>query len=266
MRIARLAIVLLLGARAAFAAEAATQPTTQPTTQPATQPATQPTTQPTKPTTNDDDDDGPARLSLPTDSDRAAWRTAGFRVALGAVYGRFIGLGGAPSGDLLGPVLRAGFRLDRDWSILASFEYASTSQPMGLRGLRFAGTLEPTWHITPTVQVALGVGFGGIVEGRTGRPSPDPQPSTLDTSYTFPDASTPLNACSGVGVAAVARVDWMIVIGRRSSTGVSLEVDGQWTDCIQDTGRVEPDTAQPIVREQYWPHVGVSLDWVWEWR
>jgi len=213
-----------------------------------------------------DDEDGPVRFSLATDSERDAWAKPGFRVQLGLVYGQFVGLGGAPSGRLLGPILRLGVRLDEDWSLLASLQYASASQSGGLSGLRFAGTLEPTWHVTRNLSLAVGLGFGGIVEGRTGRPDPDPLPSTLDTSYTFPDASTPVASCSGVGVAGLARVDWMMVLGRRSSTGVALEFDGQWTGCVDDTRRFEPDTAQSIVRRQFWPHVGVTLAWVVAWR
>ena len=90
------------------------------------------------------DDDGEPRLSLPTQADRAAWQTSGFRLGLGLIYGRLVGLRGAPSGRLLGPIVRVGLRLDDSWSILASFQYAAASQPGGLSGLRFAGTLDPT--------------------------------------------------------------------------------------------------------------------------
>ena len=36
---------------------------------------------------------------------------------------------------------------------------------------------------------------------------------------------------------------------------------GQWTGCVDDTGRVEPDTGQAIVRRQWWPHVGGRRHW-----
>jgi hypothetical protein len=212
------------------------------------------------------DDEGEVRFSLATETDREAWTKPGFRLALGLLYGQFHGLGGAPSGRLLGPLLRVGLRLDADWSLMSSLEYASASQSGGLSGLRFAGTLEPTWHATPNLSLAVGFGFGGIVEGRTGRADPDPKGSTLDTSYTFPDASTPLASCSGVGVAALVRTDWMMVLGPRASTGVALEVDGQWTGCVDDTHRVEPDTGQAIVRRQFWPHIGATLSWLVAWR
>src|SRR5438046_1672626 len=58
------------------------------------------------------DDEGPPRLSLPTESDRDAWLRGGFRLSLGMVYGRLVGLEGAPSGRLLGATVRLGLRLD----------------------------------------------------------------------------------------------------------------------------------------------------------
>ena len=213
-----------------------------------------------------DDDDGEPRLSLPTQADRVAWQDSGFRLGLGLVYGRLVGLRGAPSGRLIGPTIRVGLRLDESWSILTSFQYASASQHGGLSGLRFAGTLDPTWHVTPNLSIAIGFGFGGIVEGRTGRMDADPLPSTIDTSYTFPSARTPIASCSGVGAAGLARVEWAYVLGPRSQTGVSLEVVGQWTGCVDDTNRVEPDTGVAIVRRQWWPHTGATLGWGIAWR
>jgi hypothetical protein len=212
------------------------------------------------------DDDGEPRLSLPTQADRDAWRNSGFRLGLGLVYGRLAGLRGAPSGRLIGPTVRVGLRLDQSWSVLASFQYAAASQPGGLSGLRFAGTLDPTWHVTPSISLAVGLGFGGIVEGRTGRMDADPLPSTLDTSYTFPDARHPVASCSGVGVAGLARAEWAYVLGPRAQTSVALEVIGQWTGCVDDTNRVEPDTGIAIVRRQFWPHTGATLAWGIAWR
>jgi hypothetical protein len=211
-------------------------------------------------------DDGPVRLSLPTESDRAAWREPGFRLGIGVGFGELAGIGGAPSGRLLGPVLRLGARLDADWSILATLEYLSASARGGLAGLRYAGTIEPTWHATPSLSLALGVGFAGIVEGATGRPDPGPTPSTLTDPFTLPDASHPLASCSGDGVVGLGRVEWLAVLGPRASTGATLELGMQWTGCVASTGHVEPDTAQPIVRRQWWPHASALVGWIVEWR
>ncbi len=214
------------------------------------------------------DEDAPPRFSLPTESDRSAWKKPGFRFGLGAVYGRIYGTGGAPDGQLIGPAIRGGMRLDETWSLMATLQYLYATGGGGgaVKGLRFAGTLEPTWHATEHLSLAAGLGFGGIVETATSRPNPDPQPGTLDSSYTFPNARTPLPSCNGVGVAGLLRAEWLFVLGPRASTGLALEMDGQWTGCVDDTGRVEPDTARPIVRRQWWPHLGGSVAWGILWR
>jgi hypothetical protein len=214
------------------------------------------------------DEDGPPRFSLPTESDRAAWTRPGFRLGLGLSYGAFVGFDGAPNGQLVGPLVRIGVRLDGNWSLQATVQYLYAAQAGATRlsGLRYAETLEPTWHATPRLSVALGLGFGGLVERSTQRPNPDPQPGTLESSYTFPNAHHPLPSCSGVGVVGLLRGEYLIVMGPRSSMGVAAELAGQWTGCVADTGLVEPDTAHAIVRRQWWPHLGFSLAWVVAWR
>lgn len=212
------------------------------------------------------DDDAPAKLSLPTIADQEAWRRSGFRLGLGVSYGELAGLKGAPSGRLLGFLVRLGVRLDRDWSILGSFQYARASAAGGLSGLRFGGTIDPTWHATSHLSLAVGFGFGGIVEGSTGRPDVSPLPSTLGASYTFPSPSPPLPSCSGVGVAGLARATWTFVLGPRSATSFAVEGVGQWTGCVDDTGQVDVDTGAAIVRRQWWPHVGGTVSWEITWR
>jgi hypothetical protein len=56
------------------------------------------------------------------------------------------------------------------------------------------------------------------------------------------------------------------VLGPRSSTSLGLEARGQWTGCVADTGTVEPDSGQAIVRRQWWPHLGASAVWGIAWR
>ena len=214
-----------------------------------------------------DEDEGTPKLSLPTEADRVAWQKSGFRLGIALAYGRFAGLRGAPSGRLLGPVLHAGLRLDKSWSLLSTFEYASASARGGLSGLRFAGTIDPTWHVTPSFAVAIGFGFGGIAEGRTGRPEASPTPGEVtDASYTFPSATMPLPSCSGVGAAALARASYSWVMGPRSSLVADLDVIAQYTKCVAPTGRLDPDNATAIVREQYWPHTGATLSLGVTWR
>ena len=213
--------------------------------------------------------EGEVKLSLPTESDRVAWTKSGFRLGLGLEYGRFHGLRGAPSGRLIGAVLHAGLRLDEDWSLMTTFIYASASQHRGLSGLRFAGTIDPTWHVTRSFSLAFGFGFGGIVEGSTGRKDATPtgtEVASNGSSYTFGSSNPPLASCSGVGVAGLVRAAYTWVLGPRSATSVELEVIGQYTSCVDNTGKLDNDTAQAIVRTQYWPHVGATLGWGFSWR
>jgi hypothetical protein len=212
------------------------------------------------------EEDAPPKLSLPTEADREAWTRPGFRLELGLTYGQFHGLRGAPSGRLLGPKLRAGLRLDRDWSLMTSFEYTSAKRSGGLAGLRFAGTLDPTWHATRAFAVAVGFGFAGIVEGGTSRMDASPLPDEITSSYTFPDASHPIASCSGVGAAGLVRGEYSYVLGPRASLRIDAEAIGQWTGCVDDTGNFDPDTGQAIVRRQWWPHVGGTLTLGVMWR
>jgi hypothetical protein len=209
-------------------------------------------------------DEGRPRLSLPTESDREAWLRGGFRLGIGLHYGRLIGLEGTPTARLIGATLHLGMRLDADWSIVTSFQYSVAGA--GMSGLRFSGTLDPTWHATRHLSLAVGLGFGGISGGSTGRPDVAPLPNTLDSSYTFPSSSPTLPSCTGGGVVGLARAEWSVVLGSRSSTNVALEGFGQWTGCEADTGLVEPDTGQSIVRRQWWPQVGVTGSWGIMWR
>ena len=212
------------------------------------------------------DDDGEPKFSLPSEGDRAAWQLPGFRLGLGITYGTLGGTYGAPSGQLKGVQLRTAMRLDQDWSAALTFDYAIASSTGGLSGLRFAGTLEPTWHVTRSVSLAAGVGFGGIVEGRTDRIDPEPLGDSIETSYTFPDASAPIASWGGVGPAARLRAEWTFVIGPRTAANVGIEATGQWTGCVSETDRVEPDTGEAIVRRQWWGHLGGALAVGVTWR
>jgi len=211
------------------------------------------------------DDDGEPSFSLPTESDRAVWKKPGFRFGLGLLYSRFFGIHGPPNGAFIGPTVRLGIRLDDSWSLMGSLQYLfARSGPM--TGVRYGGTIEPTWHATEHLSLAVGIGFGGLVVSSSSRADPPPLATSLDTSYTFPNARTPMQSCNGSGVTGLLRADWMMVLGPRSSTGFALETDAQWTACVDDTGTVEPDTATSIVRRQWWGHFGGSLAWVILWR
>ncbi len=211
------------------------------------------------------DDDVPFRISLPTVADVEAWREAGFRIQLGYGYGAMFGVNGTPNATTQTFLLRAGARLDDDWSLLASFAYAAARG--GVVGLRFMGTIDPTWHLGDHLELALGAGFGGLVEGFTGRDDPDvAQRDALVASYTYPNTDHLLRSCTGIGAAALLRLGWAIVLGPLSAGVISLQADGQWIACEESLGRVEPDTARPIVRRQWWPHLGGNVTWTFAWR
>ena len=71
---------------------------------------------------------------------------------------------------------------------------------------------------------------------------------------------------SGVGVASLVRVEYGYVLGPRSQAQIAVEGVGQWTGCVDDTGRLEPDTGDAIVRRQWWPHAGATLSVGVTWR
>lgn len=215
----------------------------------------------------DEDEVLPFKLSLPTEDDRNAWKSQGLRLQLGGGYGLVHGLEGAPSGRLITAIVRVGARLDADWSLLASFQYGSAWETGGLNGLRFAGTLDPTWHFTDSLEAAIGFGFGGLVEGRNTRQDVDPaQRETLGATYTLPKPSPTLGYCVGSGPTALVRLGWTGVIGPVASTTFALELNTQWTGCVDDLNEVEADTAQNIERRQWLPHVGGTLAWLVGWR
>ncbi len=158
-------------------------------------------------------------------------------------------------------------RLDEDWSLLASFQYARASANGGLSGLRFSGTIDPTWHATRHLSLALGLGFGGIVEGEHRAAPRSARIRGRSTARTrFRPRVRRCRAAAASALPALARAEWTIVLGPRSATSFALEAIGQWTGCVDDTGTVEPDTGQAIVRRQWWPHAGVTAIWGMTWR
>lgn len=217
----------------------------------------------------DDDDDPPLRLSLPTQADREAWTDGGFRLELGLRWGATAGLDGRPDGDGFGVLARFGVRLDPRWSLAAAFHYAAVSGQPGrdLLGLRYLGLLEPTWHPWSGLTIAVGVGMGGMVEGGSLRDEPDGATrDALVAPLTLPAGSAAIPSCTGVGPAAALRVGWRVVLGPIAAMGLDAQVDAGALACVDDTSRVEPDTATAIVRRQWWTQTAWSLALVWAWR
>jgi hypothetical protein len=130
-------------------------------------------------------------------------------------------------------------------------------------GLRYGGTLEPTLNITDSLTVAVGLGVGGFVINNTGATSPRPE---IVASLTYPGTEPLLGACTGTGLLAVARAEYLFVASTLFATGPSLQVDAQWTACNQSLGRTDPDSGEAIELRQYWRNYGVSLAWLFWWR
>jgi hypothetical protein len=210
------------------------------------------------------EDDGEPKLSLPTESDRVAWTKSGFRLGLAFMLGDLHGIRGVPNASFLGVGLHAGIRLDKDWSLMTTFAYGRLAG--GLGGLRAAGTVDPTWHVTRSLSLAVGFGFSAMVNARTKLPDADPLPGTLDSTYTFPSSTHPMSLCSGNGVTALARATYSWVIGPRASAFIEADAIGQYTECVDPTGNVDPDNAQPIVRIQFWAQDGFTVNGGFAWR
>lgn len=208
--------------------------------------------------------DGPVRLSLATEADREAWLHSGFRLGLGLTYGTLHGQGAVPDFTTLGVTIRPGIRLDPQWSIYLSLQYATLAGGAA----RFASAIEPTWHITPHLAAGVGLGYAGIagyqrIDG--GLPL-QPTVDTLGQSYTFPDAKTPVPKCTGVGLAALARLELGYVLGPRTRTHIAAEALAQWTGCEDTSSTVDEFSGKQLVRRQWWAHTGASVSWGIEWR
>jgi hypothetical protein len=214
-------------------------------------------------TTSSDEFEPPFRLSLPTIEDDKAWQSAGFRLQLGRTYGATYGIAGAPEGAANGYLIRAGARLDQRWSLLTTAHYEALGDD--LSGLRYAVTIDPTWHVRGRWSVAIGAGFGGINESLTRSDKDAPLNDGLVATYTHPNNDNLLPICSGFGGAALSRVNWDFVLGANSSLGLTIQADVTYTACQLKTKRVDPDTAQPIYRRQYWTlwavHAGTTVSW-----
>jgi len=207
--------------------------------------------------------DGPVRLSLASEADRVAWLRSGFRLGLGLSYGTLNGHGAVPDFTTRGVSIRPGIRLDPQWSIYLALQYAALTGGVA----RFASTVEPTWHLTPHLAAAVGLGYAGIAGySRFDMMPLQPAVGTLGQSYTFPDAKMPLPHCTGVGLTALARLELGYVLGPRTRTHIAAEAFEQWTGCEDASGTIDVFSGKELVRRQWWAHTGASVSWGIEWR
>ena len=199
------------------------------------------------------------RLSLPTEDDYTVWTKPGFRISLGYGRGYVYGRNLAPGGRTTSFTLRAGARIDEHWSVLGNVQYQGAAG-----GLRYLGTVEPTFDIIPRLTVSIGLGLAGFVI--IDDMPPVPPADGVVATYTYDDGDPALGGCSGSGFAATARVAYSIVLGPIFATGPAVSFGSQVTRCAQVLENSDPDTGRPIELEQYWYHNGFSIDWMLTWR
>ena len=90
--------------------------------------------------------------------------------------------------------------------------------------------------------------------------------------HRFSLATKPMNQVTLIEAEALAAATALLrgarlwPLGTLGAVGLQGQIDGQWTLCEDDVGRIEPDTARPIIRRQWWPHTGASLGVVFAWR
>ncbi len=202
------------------------------------------------------------RLSLPTKEDYESWNEMGFRLQLGYGPGRLFGADDLPSSTVHAMSVRGGVRLNLDWSLYAHLRYEIADGETD--GLRYVGTIEPTYHITDGFTLSLGLGIGGLIvdtlepaEMTAGRPGPP---------RTRVDTTPALDSCTGTGVVATARLEYNIVLGSLFSMGPAAWSDVQYTACVDEIDGVDPETGGPSQVRQYWRHHSASLGWMFSWR
>jgi len=216
-------------------------------------------------------DDVEFRRSLATESDSAGWNAAGFRLSLGYGYGWEHGLAELPEATAHTVIIRAGARLDAEWSVLGSFQYAFADG--GFSALSYLVTVDPTWHLGHGFDAAIGLGFGGLGGASLAdwEAESDPDYDVYEEhehSQTLPDTDYPLPECSGQGPAALVRVGWTLVLDDIWALAVHAETHARWIACESSTGagQVDDETGEPIVGRQWWAMLGANLGLSFAWR
>jgi hypothetical protein len=200
------------------------------------------------------------RLSLPTESDREAWRAPGLRVQLGFGYGIVQGSGPAFSFRSRTVIFRPSVRLDRYWALGIGLLYGT-----GPNGLRWSVTAEPTFFPWRSLSVAVGVGFGGLLVSDSSASTGTLQGSTVTVSRDLTDGER-LQSCDGSALTSVVRAEYMFVTGRLFATGPFAQADAQWTHCQATFGQTDNETGRPIALTQWWQQQGATFGWWFAWR
>lgn len=198
-------------------------------------------------------------LSLPTKDDEEAWEDTGFRLMLGYVHGRLYGLEAAQNFVSNGVELRLGVRLSKRWSLHGAFRYSL----MTVSGVVATGAIEPTLHLIKGLSVSLGLGMTVFVMNRR---LSLVERGDLIASRTFPSDRQVISGCTGFGLLAQARVQYLFVLGSIWSSGPVVRAGLSRTACEQSISRNNNDTADSIAIRQFWSHLSWSVGWLLAWR
>lgn len=229
-------------------------------------------------------DDYEVKLSLPTEEDFLAWKSTGFRLQLGYGYGQTLGFAPAPRFTGHSILLRPSVRLDKYWSLAGTFQYTIASG--GITGLRWSATFEPVFHPVGGLAIAFGVGYGGMAGDRPYDAANEPlepgrQPGRTiivkedsggfsqgsETHSRTADPQERLQNCSGNGWSALARVEYLLVVGSLFATGPFVQGDLQATRCAQVLAQSKDnETGESTKIRRWWGHRCWSVGWWAAWR
>ena len=200
--------------------------------------------------------------SLPRGPVAEAWTSPGFRLGLGVLAGPIVGQDRAPSATAVGVTVHAGWRFGALFSLATAFSYEALFGSLG--GLRYAVTLEPTWHPFPGVYLAVGAGYAGV----TGTPKAVGPDGFTATAPGRPLASFGRELverdCERGGVVALLRAGYNFRLGRVGATGPSASFATQAIPCIESYWSDEKLLLEEVT--DWWPHLVFSLGWTFLWR
>ena len=193
------------------------------------------------------------------------WASKGFRLGLHALYGAHQGLKGAPNASLSGVEFGLGARLDARWLLMSRLQYALASG--GVEGVHMSATLEPSLALTSWLSAGVSLGVAGLLELSPARPDAlAERSSSIVATYDHPQADPLLAQCVGFGPSQGARLNTRFVMGELSAFTLGVYVSTQRVWCVQESERVEPDSAEPIERRQRWSHQSWGLTGGFTWR
>jgi hypothetical protein len=198
------------------------------------------------------------RLSMPTESDRAAWASSGLRVALGYGYGIVTGAGPAWSFRSQTALIRPSFRLDEHWELGVTMLYAT-----GPGGVRWSVTAEPTLFLWRQLGISAGVGYGGLFISNSNVNTGTLASETV--SRTLSD-SDHLSSCTGSALTSALRAQYLFVTGSLFASGPFADLNEQWTECTQSFGQVDKETGRAVVLTQWWRQTTATFGWWFSWR